>query len=61
MAVNKKIEKKKRITISVSENNHTEVKLAATRLGITIKEFIERSIESYAMHINKGDTRNGKI
>jgi len=48
---NKNIEKIKRITISVSEYNHKEVKLAATALGITIKEFIERAIEAYAKKI----------
>lgn len=53
MHTKKKKEKMKRITLSVPEGNHTEVKIAASLLGITIKEFIERSIETYIKKENE--------
>ncbi len=42
---------KKRLTIELPQQKHKEIKLAAASLGISMKEFIDRSIEFYIKNL----------
>jgi len=51
MRENKNI--KKRLSFDLSAKLHSEIKLAAYSMGITIKEFTERAWEIYGKYLNK--------
>jgi len=53
MTDNKKIEKIKRIALDLPEHKHTEIKIAASALGITIKAFVEKALYAYSKMLNK--------
>lgn len=39
---------KKRLSVEISEEEHKEIKIAASERGITIKELIEDALRFYA-------------
>ena len=44
---------KKRLTIEFPSMKHMEIKLAATAIGVSMKEFIDRAIEEYIRNLKE--------
>ncbi len=55
MNINETNKNNKKLTISMSVQQHREIKLAAASRGITMKEFIEKSLIEYGKFLKKNN------
>lgn len=56
-----KKEIKKRLTIKLSFEKHTEIKMTSSSLGITMTEFVDDAIKNYILKLKKEKYANTSI